>query len=456
MATRSFDPQFMKVGVLTAALQELTPREVRDPDPDRAIEDWLGFAKDLGASYIQISAALHPTETDVPPEAMLDPVTRVVRSRREGEDHAASVEVLAAVDDHGLAGDEVGRGRAEENDGADDVLRDLVALDHPCGESARGGQLDAADAEEPGRAAGAAMVHDRRPIAELRGAGDACRQQADIGPDHVARGQGERRQGFVELRHESLEHRLWEAAGLATPWRISGAGDQHAPLRDQEVGLGAFAAGLNRERMVGQRRAAKDDVPGQRRLEQPWRIRAGERRRVVTGVPGKTGVVYTLDRETGEFLWARPTVFQNVIERIDGATGEAHVDPERVFTRIDQSMLVCPGANGGKNFPAGAYSPRTNTMYMPMQNMCMNATITSGERDPRGVYGFSTEYIAAPDTTNIGAVWAISAEKGTTEWKYEQRAGVMSLAARSVHVVGPRVQRHHEREPAAGAGRPRP
>ena len=51
----------MKVGVLTAALQELTPREVRDADPDRAIEDWLEFARELGADYIQLSAALHPT-----------------------------------------------------------------------------------------------------------------------------------------------------------------------------------------------------------------------------------------------------------------------------------------------------------------------------------------------------------------------------------------------------------
>ena len=29
----------------------------------------------------------------------------------------------------------------------------------------------------------------------------------------------------------------------------------------------------------------------------------GEERKVVTGIPGKTGVVYTLDRATGEFLW---------------------------------------------------------------------------------------------------------------------------------------------------------
>ena len=38
------------------------------------------------------------------------------------------------------------------------------------------------------------------------------------------------------------------------------------------------------------------------------RIRPGERRKVLTGIPGKTGIVYTLDRRTGEFLWARPTV----------------------------------------------------------------------------------------------------------------------------------------------------
>ena len=50
------------------------------------------------------------------------------------------------------------------------------------------------------------------------------------------------------------------------------------------------------------------------------RIQPGEVRKVMTGIPGKTGLVYTLDRETGEFLWATPTVSQNVISSIDGAT----------------------------------------------------------------------------------------------------------------------------------------
>jgi alcohol dehydrogenase (cytochrome c) len=68
-------------------------------------------------------------------------------------------------------------------------------------------------------------------------------------------------------------------------------------------------------------------------------------------------------------------------------------------------------------------------MYMPMQNMCMNATTQTDQRDPKLVYCFSNEYIPAPGAEQVGVVWAISAEKGTTLWKHEQRTGVMSLAA---------------------------
>jgi sugar phosphate isomerase/epimerase len=82
MTIRPFAPQFMKVGILTAALQELTPRETRDRDPDRAIEDWISFAQEIGADQIQLSAALHPSEADVPPEAMLDPVANTLDLRQ--------------------------------------------------------------------------------------------------------------------------------------------------------------------------------------------------------------------------------------------------------------------------------------------------------------------------------------------------------------------------------------
>lgn len=97
MTTRAFQPKFMKMSVLTAALQELTPRSVRDADPDRAIEDWLEFSREMDCPNIQISAALHPTEADVPPEAMLDPVANTLDLRKPF-DRARAKRVLAAME----------------------------------------------------------------------------------------------------------------------------------------------------------------------------------------------------------------------------------------------------------------------------------------------------------------------------------------------------------------------
>ncbi|MCI0336385.1 MAG: sugar phosphate isomerase/epimerase [Acidobacteria bacterium] len=82
MSIKQFEPKFMKVGVLTAALQELTPREKRDPDPDLAIEEWAAFAHELGVNYIQLSAALHPSEADIPAEALIDPVANTLDLRQ--------------------------------------------------------------------------------------------------------------------------------------------------------------------------------------------------------------------------------------------------------------------------------------------------------------------------------------------------------------------------------------
>ncbi|MBM40542.1 MAG: ATP-binding protein, partial [Acidobacteria bacterium] len=106
------------------------------------------------------------------------------------------------------------------------------------------------------------------------------------------------------------------------------------------------------------------------------RIQPGETRRVITGIPGKTGVVYTLDRETGEFLWATPTVTQNVISNIDGATGAVTENSEVIFTGLGQEVLACPSWIGGKDWETGAYSPLTNTMYYPLRNTCARVLST--------------------------------------------------------------------------------
>ena len=155
------------------------------------------------------------------------------------------------------------------------------------------------------------------------------------------------------------------------------------------------------------------------------RVRAGEVRKVVTGIPGKTGVVYTLDRETGEFLWATPTVTQNLISDIDGNTGEVTPNSEVVFSGYGQQILSCPGWLGGKDWEAGAYSPLTNTMYYPLRNSCARVLATPDEG--LAIYQLAARFQMAPGTDQLGTVWAISAETGRSTWVQEQRAATLSL-----------------------------
>jgi sugar phosphate isomerase/epimerase len=77
-----FRPRPMRISILTAALQELTPRERRDADPDLAIEEWLEFARQIGSPNIELSAAMHPAQSDVPAAALLDPVANTLDLRQ--------------------------------------------------------------------------------------------------------------------------------------------------------------------------------------------------------------------------------------------------------------------------------------------------------------------------------------------------------------------------------------
>jgi PQQ-dependent dehydrogenase (methanol/ethanol family) len=166
--------------------------------------------------------------------------------------------------------------------------------------------------------------------------------------------------------------------------------------------------------------------------EVPWinpSVRPGERRAVITGIPGKTGIVYTLDRRTGEFLWARPTIRQNVVESIDGATGRVSLNQDSLFTAADQQRFICPSTNGGKNWPAGSYDARTQIMYFPMANTCMNVSSIADKATPDMTYAIDAETVIAPESDNVGTIVAVSAVTGEMLWKHDQRAGVMGIVA---------------------------
>src|SRR6185312_8721609 len=102
-----FKPKRMKLSVLTAAFQELTPRSRRDPDPDLAIEEWLDFARTIDCPNIQLSAAIHPSESDVPAAALLDPVANTL-DLRAPFDRARAARVTSAMRNTGVGLSDLG------------------------------------------------------------------------------------------------------------------------------------------------------------------------------------------------------------------------------------------------------------------------------------------------------------------------------------------------------------
>lgn len=155
-------------------------------------------------------------------------------------------------------------------------------------------------------------------------------------------------------------------------------------------------------------------------------VTAGEERSVMTGVPGKTGIFYSFDRATGEFLWARETVRQNAVLDID-ETGRATMNSDLFFTEAGQTHEVCPGALGGKDWQTGAYSPLTNQIYYPLHNLCMDATAMGDEPVVEELGQVDLGIKAAPGVENLGTVRGINVETGEQSWINEQRSVHMSL-----------------------------
>ena len=194
--------------------------------------------------------------------------------------------------------------------------------------------------------------------------------------------------------------------------------------------------------------------------EVPWinpRITPGERRTVITGIPGKTGIVWTLDAKTGEFLWARPTVYQNIITSVDPQTGRPAINEASITRSTVTPALSCPSYFGGKNQPSGAYSPITGAMYMPMNNTCADVTMSVERAAVNDGYAINVKLRHVPDadpaTAPMGRLDAISASTGKTLWKFEQRApmyGSVLTTASNLVFAGDHVGRFRAFDAATG------
>jgi len=153
-------------------------------------------------------------------------------------------------------------------------------------------------------------------------------------------------------------------------------------------------------------------------------LKPGGVRKVITGIPGKTGIVWTLDAGTGDFLWARSTVEQNVVKGVDAAARTAIVN-DATRSSIGQKTYVCPYLLGGINWQTPAYSPKTNTLYAPLNNLCMEFMLSKVKPTLGAHHGSarSVPTIAKSANGKVGSLTAVDIATGRTTWKFDQRAG---------------------------------
>ena len=98
----------------------------------------------------------------------------------------------------------------------------------------------------------------------------------------------------------------------------------------------------------------------------------GQPRKVLVH-PDRNGYVYVMDRATGEVLSATPYAHVTTSNGVDLATGRLRVDGATTPQVGKTVRGICPASPGAKDWQPSAWSPRTALLYIPQQNLCMDA-----------------------------------------------------------------------------------
>ena len=98
----------------------------------------------------------------------------------------------------------------------------------------------------------------------------------------------------------------------------------------------------------------------------------GKMRKLLTH-PDRNGIIYTLDRETGELVSAdKMDDTVNWVKHVDLDTGLPLRDPE-FGTRMDHKATdICPGAMGYHNQGHDSYDPERQRFFLGLNHICMD------------------------------------------------------------------------------------
>jgi len=152
----------------------------------------------------------------------------------------------------------------------------------------------------------------------------------------------------------------------------------------------------------------------------PLTINGQSRTLVVTA--GKIGIYEGVDADTGKFQFAYDLGIQNFIKAINPRTGAKTIDMSK-YPDQDHPISVCPHPGGGREWTPGSYNPQNHTVYLPLNEFCMELTPT-----PKGTPASLSSGVTwslrprAGSDGRYGRVQAVNLQTRQTVWKARERA----------------------------------
>ena len=144
---------------------------------------------------------------------------------------------------------------------------------------------------------------------------------------------------------------------------------------------------------------------------------------------GKDGILWKLNRETGEYIDLLDTMSQTIFA-VDRDTGTLTYREDIASAGIGDTYTACPGIYGGHNWQSATYDASRHLLFLPVHQLCSDMTPREVDLGPGGGgYGADVATYPMPGKENkAGALLAIDVRTMEIKWRVEQQALFLSGA----------------------------